>query len=290
MARLKLSWPVLVVLASTSPTLAQDPVLPDPAGPETTVDEIIVLGGTLEEQAAQFVDGIANTASDRGLAKWAGPVCIGVVNFKREVAEQIADTMVGIADEFGVPVNVEACEPNIFIIGAVDGQSLAARWVAERPSEFRPQVDGLRSRELRPSMASLDLFTRSAVPVRWYSLSIPQYRFETMASQRLTRAFRVDDLWRVFVVVDVDEVNAYSVRSLSEYIAIVSFSQIQMDADTSGLPSIINMFEGNHDRFTPWDRAYLSVLYSADADQRLNRGDHAQNVAAAMKTPADQEQ
>ncbi len=284
--KFRVHWAVLTALACASPAWAQDPVT---TGPETTVDEIVVVGGTLEEQAAQFVDGIANSTTRRGLARWAGPVCIGVVNFRREVAEQIADTMVEIADEFGVPVNAEACEPNIFIIGAVDGQALAAKWVAERPSEFRPTLPGLRSSELRPSMASLDLFMQAPAPVRWYSLSVPVDRTGRQASPRLIRTLRVDDLWRVFVVVDVDEIDGYSVRSLSEYISMVAFSQVQMDADTSGLPSIINMFHGDYDRFTPWDHAYLSTLYEADHDERVTHADQAENLASAMRTPDPEE-
>lgn len=191
--------------------------------------------------------------------------------------------MVEIADEFSVPVNVESCEPNIYIIGAVDAQQVAEAWVRERPYEFRPRLAGLRSSELRPSMSSLELFKTASTPIRWYSLSQPRHHLPLgYRSPRQARAFRVDDLWRVFVIVDIDEVTGFSIRSICEFLSLVVFSQIDMDLDTAGVPSVLNMFSGGDANFTEWDRAYISELYRADSRQRLDRGEHAANIARAI--------
>lgn len=262
---------------------AQDP----PSQPEdepVDLGDVIVDGRPLETQAREFVEGIANPARARGLARWAGPVCIGVVNFRRETGQHIADTMVALADHFGVPVEVEACEPDIYIIGAVDARDVARQWVSRRWYDFRPRLSGINSSEIRPSMRSLDLFTQSDEPVRWYSLSLPRERQPSRASPLLRRAPRVDDLWRVYVIIDVEGVADWPVQQICEYIAMVSFSQVHMDMDTSGLPSILNMFDGGQAGFSDWDRAYLSALYAYDPNRRLNRVDHADGIADQLRS------
>lgn len=250
--------------------------------------DVVVDGRPLEAQARDFVEGVANPARARGLARWAEAVCIGVVNFRRETGQQIADTMVALADEFGVPVEVEACEPDIYIIGAVEARDVARHWVARRRYDFRPRLPGINSSEIRPSMRSLDLFTGSDEPVRWYSLSLPSEPSPSMASPLMRSAPRVDDLWRVYVIVDIEGVADRPIRQICEYIAMVSFSQIHMEADTSGLPSVLNMFEGGAAGLTDWDRAYLSALYASDLDRMLNAVDHARGIADQIRSQPPQ--
>ena len=78
-----------------SPTLAQDAETP------TRVDDVVVEGRPLESVARSFVEEVSAPARTRGLARWDGVVCIGVVNFEAEAAHLIIDRMSDVARDLG---------------------------------------------------------------------------------------------------------------------------------------------------------------------------------------------
>lgn len=58
--------------------------------------------------------------------------------------------------------------------------------------------------------------------------------------------------------------------ALSDYVALVSLAQFQMDGDTSSFSTVLNLFDEGADRsagLTQWDRDYLKSLYNADQDR-----------------------
>lgn len=291
---------VLLTAVCVPMCLAQVPPTPDLAGePATVLDDIVVSGVPLEEQLRRFTEEAARPVSGRGLARWQGPVCIGVVNFRPAVAQQLADGLAQLGGRLGVPIDDDTCEPNIFIVGAVDAQAVTQGWVARRPRDFRPNLsDASLSRE------QLNHFATTDAPVRWWAISRPSY-YDVLLGQAvptdsftgrptinvhsfsLKRGRTRDDLQRLVVVVDIAQMEGRSIDDLTDYLAMVTFAQMDMQSDMSQFDTVLNMFrpEFAGGGLTAWDEAYLQGLYSVREDMRINL--HTQSRAAARVLEQD---
>ncbi|MCS6625534.1 hypothetical protein N0B44_21720 [Roseibacterium beibuensis] len=272
--------------AVPAPAEGQDP-------PESTLEDVVVDGRTLQERAETFVEEIAEPVRQRGLARWAHPACFGVVNFDGDAARAIADRLVSRADELGLPAGELDCEPNVFIIGAVDAPGVARAWVARNPGAFEPRVSGTAG---RPS--ALRTFTSSDAAVRWWHISIPMH-FDIF-TQGIQPAVRLpgqsaphlrvyarsqhqsrirDDLLKVMVLVDVDRVGSVTIDQLCDYLLMVAYAQIDPEGDTTGYETILNLFEDpSTSGLTLWDRAYLTSLYEYDPTRRAREADQADRL------------
>lgn len=262
--------------------------------PETTVEDIVVLGTPLREQVETFADTVVAPPHGRGPARWSARsgICVGVVNLQREAAQAMADRVSEVALELGLPIGEPGCSPNVLIIATDDAPTLTAALVDRSPNAFKPPYSG-SSRSRR----QLRRFIESEAPVRWWHVSlpvnsetgaiavrIPGYappRTGTMAS-RLTTVIQ-NDLRRAYVIIDIDQAESVTFQQLADYVAMVAFAQIDPDADLSGFPTILNVFDNPTIAFglTDWDKAYLGSLYGAELNQR-NPNAQSGAVAALM--------
>lgn len=297
-----------LALAGAGPVLAQTPPA-DPAGqdpPESTLEDVIISGQTLEERAQAFVEEVAQPVQRRGLARWDRPACFGVVNFDGDAARSIADQLVARADELGLPVGELDCEPNVFIIGAVDAPAVARGWVARHPGAFRPNVSGTAARA-----GTLRNFVSSDAAVRWWHISIPIhfdiFTGQTQPAVRLPghpppelrvyaksqHASRIrDDLLKVMVLVDVERLGPVTIEQLCDYLLMVAYAQIDPEGDTADYETILNLFEDpTVAGLTDWDRSYLTALYEGDPTRRVGLGVQGDRLAEAVRQddppPAD---
>ncbi|MFA4951752.1 hypothetical protein [Brevundimonas sp.] len=291
---------VLLTAICAPASVAQVPPTPDQAEePATVLDDILVSGVPLEEQLRRFTEEAARPVPGRGLARWQGPVCIGVVNFRPAVALQLADGLAQLGGRLGVPIDDDTCDPNIIIVGAVDAQAVTQGWVARRPRDFRPNLsDASLSRE------QLNHFATTDAPVRWWAISRPSY-YDVLLGQAvptdsftgrptinvhtfsLKRGRTRDDLQRLVVVVDIGQMEGRSIDNLTDYLAMVTFAQMDMQSDMSQFDTVLNMFrpEFAGGGLTAWDEAYLQGLYSVREDMRINL--HTQSRAAARVLEQD---
>jgi hypothetical protein len=288
--------------AQTPPTGAERQ-----APPSTTVEDVIVVGETLEESAAIFVDEVAQPARRRGLARWAHPACFGVVNFAVEPARQIADRLVARADELGLPAADLDCTPNVFIIGAVDARDVARGWVARNPDVFRPRFSGASARR-----SVLENFVSSDAAVRWWHVSLPVH-FDIFTGRaqpavdlgpqsppallhdgeiplinvysKSQQASRVrDDLLKVLVLVDVEKLTSVTTEQLCDYLLMIAYAQIDPQGDTAGYQTILNLFDDpSVPGLTRWDQSYLTALYEFDPTRRAGVGAQADRLADEIR-------
>ena len=259
--------------------------------PETRVEDIVVLGTPMREQVETFADTVVAPPHGRGPARWSARsgICVGVVNLQREAAQAMADRVSEVALDLGLPIGEPGCSPNVLIIATDDAPTLTAALVERSPNAFRPPYSGSSRSRLQ-----LRRFIESDAPVRWWHVSlpvnsetgaiavrIPGYdppRTGVMAS-RLTTVIQ-NDLRRAYVIIDIDQAEGVSFRQLTDYVAMVAFAQIDPDADLSGFPTILNVFDNPTIAFglTDWDQSYLGSLYGAE----LNRSNpNAQSGAVA---------
>ncbi|NJC42593.1 hypothetical protein GGQ87_002888 [Brevundimonas alba] len=296
----RLGLTVALTLAGAGSAWAQTPPagVPPQDPPTTTVEDVIVSGETLEERASTFVDEVAQPVRQRGLARWSEPACFGVVNFQGDAARQIADQLVARADELGLPAGELDCEPNVFIIGAVDAPAVARAWVERSPEVFRPRYSGGAA-----GRHVLDDFTTSDAAVRWWHLSVPiDYDIVTQEIQPAVRmpgraapiinvysksqqASRVrDDLQKVMVLVDVEKLGTVTTEQLCDYLLMVAYAQIDPEGETAAYDTILNLFEDpSVPGLTTWDRSYLTSLYDYDPTRRAGVGAQGDRLADEIR-------
>ena len=116
------------------------------------------------------------------------------------------------------------------------------------------------------------------------AVSLPGYppaRVSAMGS-RLTTLIQ-NDLMRAYVIIDIDQAEGVIFQQLADYVAMVAFAQVDPDADLSGFPTILNVFDNPTIAFglTDWDQAYLGSLYGAELN-RSNPNAQSGAVAALM--------
>ena len=282
--------------AQTAPTPAPDSPQ-DP--PPTTVDDVVVIGDGLEARAEEFVSSLAAPAGRRGLARWEGRVCLGVVNFRVEVAHLIADRITDVARGLAVRLSEPGCEPNLIIVGTTDGAGLAETMVRRYRSEFFRF--GFTSSNRGP--VALEAFQTSDAPVRWWHVSLPVVRRTGRPAIRLpgkgpasnpcrTRSGSwaghcdavTDQLVKMMVIVDIDALEGASLSQLADYLALIALAQVEPDADYSRHDTVLNLFEPDTtvSGLTEWDLIYLQALYSGRAEY-LTAGEQARRMVPALR-------
>lgn len=287
-----------VILIGAGPAWSQT----TPPDEPTTIDDVVVTGDSVEEQAQRFVEEVAQPVRRRGLARWARPACFGVVNFGGVSARYIADRLVTRADELGLPVGEQDCNPNVFVIGTVDAPGVARAWVDRSPDVFRPRFSGSSGRR-----SDLNKFIGTDAAVRWWHVSLPVafniFSGVTQPAVRIpgmeTPEIRIysksqqnsrvrDDLLKVMVLVDIDKLGPVTTDQLCDYLLMVAYAQVDPDGDTAGYDTILNLFaDPSVPALTSWDRSYLTALYEADPDRRVGLGGHGDRLAREVRRVGD---
>ncbi|MEA3473637.1 MAG: hypothetical protein U9R70_09450 [Pseudomonadota bacterium] len=292
-------------------------IQPSNASGPVQVEDVIVNAQRFEDAAEQYVGAVADPAGARGLARWRDGVCIGVINLRADVAQEIADRLGDTARGLGLQVGEPGCRPNIKITASDEPSKLAGALVSQSFRAFHTGGSGTDQ-----GRARLDAFINTDRPVRWWQVSYPgnaetgevavrlpgYYNTLAMAldgndvlayapSVRVTSPTRLrssisDFLYHILIILDVDQVQSASVGQLSDYLSMVAFAQIDPAGQTRGFATILNLFsnpEGSPSGLTSWDRAYLDGLYQSDLT-RIQIGNQASALASsarAMKVASD---
>lgn len=304
-----LNWALALALAtalSAPQSAPQASPAPQEPVPETTatLEDIVVERRQLESMVRDFVGEVGAPARRRGLARWQGGICVGVVNIRTEVAQYIADRVSDVGMDLGLTPGEPGCRANIFIVFAVDSAGLADAMVDENRQAFRRGVGGLD----RGNPALRD-FRSADRPVRWWHVSTPTDSetgrravrlpgdvdpttgqpnapvVATFAASRLNSQIR-DDMSKVMIIVDVDRLGETNLVQLADYLAFISMVQVDPDGETASYDTILNLFDApmSVDGLTEWDASYLESLYRVQDSpvQRINPRAQAGAMAADM--------
>lgn len=273
----------------------------------SSLPDVSVTGRTPEEAVREFVGRVAAPPRGRGIARWDGAVCPGVVNLDRAAAEVVLDRIGDTARSLDLRVGRPGCNANLVVIFTTDGAGLARAMVEEDRRVFDPGIGGIA----RDTVA-LDEFQTSDAPVRWWSLSMP---FDSATGQRAVRVpgdmtlltglpentrraldcsadcpvlyapainitgasrlrTRIEDaLYKTIVIVDVDQIGDVDAGQLGDYLAFIGLAQIAGEADTTEFDSVLNLFSGGgQNGLTAWDRAYLEAVYGTHSGLSSSAG------------------
>ncbi len=286
------AFSIALMLAGPTPPPAQS------QDPSTSLPTIEVEGErrTAYQAARAFTREILVTPPRRGIARWleTRPICPGVVNLQRDVAQALVDRIADRIRELGLQAAEPGCSANVFIIGADDGAAMASELFEAQP---RVYITGIAGTSL--TYRALNIFRTSDAPVRWWMLTLPldartgQLTVRTPGNEQppvraIDGATRlrnqdINAISRVMVIVDVNRVGSVDVGQLGDYIAMVSLAQVDAEADVSGFDSVLNLFGDptGVSGMTDWDKRYLRELYSAELNA-LHVSHQIGEIAGAM--------
>ena len=269
-----------------------------PQDESTTLSTIEVEGQrrTAYDAARAFTNEILVTPPRRGIARWrtTDPICTGVVNMQRDVAQALADRIADRVIELGLQAGEPGCKANMIIVGADDGAAMASSLIEARP---RAYITGIAGTSL--TYRALNTFRTSDAPVRWWMLTVPLDArtgavtvrtpdSENAPIRRIDGAGRlrsqdINAIFQVMVVVDVNRIGTVDVGQLGDYIAMVTLAQVDAQADVAGFETVLNLFQdpAGVSGLTDWDLTYLRQLYAADLSV-LSASAQVGRIAGAM--------
>jgi hypothetical protein len=251
------------------------------AQPTTESDELVVTGERLHDMVRDFVGEVAVAPSgERQMARWDRKICPLLAGLPERQMQYMADRIAQRAHQIGLQAEGPGCRANILIFVTPDASRLAAGIV----DEYRMLVAYYSESGISTlGRAPLEDFTNTSAPVRWWhvnqtvSADGQEMGAENGGSQvmqtgqppsRLRRATRQDFL-RVLIIVDARQAAGLQLQALSDYVAMVSLAQLDPAGETTGIPSILNLFserDAGHAApaaMTQWDEEYLQGLYGA---------------------------
>jgi hypothetical protein len=83
----------------------------------------------------------------------------------------------------------------------------------------------------------------------------------------------VRSIGSAIVVIDPAQVSQLNIGQFSDYIAMLSFIEVNQDADLGAYSTILNLFANSTAaaplEMTRWDKALLRALYAADHASRM---------------------
>ena len=271
-------WPRGLSLAVlVGPVLVAGPCLAQAV--PTQLEDIVVEGRALPDAVGQFVDEVIAAPRDRGPARWASRVCVGVVNLRLEAAQVIADRVGMLAAEAGLVAGQPGCRPSILVMATDDGPALAQAMTSSYPRMFNPGYAGATR-----GSAALERFQSSEDAIRWWHISVPVESdtgdiavrlpgdpppLVRQDASRLRTRIR-NDLTAVLIVLDVNGAVGLSFQQIGDYIGMIALAQVDPEADVLSNDTILNVFEPGRavDAATEWDRSFLVSLYAAELNQR----------------------
>ena len=88
----------------------------------------------------------------------------------------------------------------------------------------------------------------------------------------------------VIVLVDLDDTKEIKLGPLTDYIAMVGLTDVNLDGDWGDLPTILRLFAASGDaasqKMSVWDRAFLKALYETSQVDRHQRTEIARAMAS----------
>jgi len=248
---------------------------------QTDEEDIIVVGERLQEMVRDFVGEVAVApGSEQQLARWDGRICPLVAGLPARQMQYVADRIAQRAHQVDIETEGPGCRANILIFVTPDASRLATGIV----DEFRTLVGYYSTTgESTLGRGELEAFSTSGAPVRWWhvnqtvsgdgqelsgDLGGTQVIRNGAPPSRLRRATRQDFL-RVLIIVDARQAQGLQFQALADYLAMVSLAQLDADGETTGTPTILNLFADRDSGaampagMTQWDEAYLEGLYTA---------------------------
>jgi hypothetical protein len=239
---------------------------------------------TLRKQVDQFFhSAMLKPPFGESLLRWEDAVCPTVEGMIQPAGEFVLRRLSELARESGVPLARENCKhPNLFIIVAKNPETfLKLLWrghptmynTARGIAPVRSFIE--KSRPIRvwynvgsgalPNEIS-GLLTAS-VDVGLGAVDYPIVR-EPSSGASFRLMIHLRKIGTALVVIDPAQVGQLSIGQFADYIAMVSFVEVNQDADLDANSTILSLFATSSAaaplEMTRWDKALLRALYTSE--------------------------
>jgi hypothetical protein len=246
---------------------------------------------TLRKQVDQFFhSAMLKPPFDESLLRWEDAVCPMVVGMIRPAGEFVLRRLSELARESGVPLAKENCKhPNLFLIVAANPEAFLKLWWRHQPRMYNTGY-GIyparrfieKSRPIRvwynvgainTSNEKISGLLAASVDAGLGTVDYPIVR-EPSSGGSYHLKFPVErNIGSAIVVIDPAQVAQLNIGQFSDYIAMVSFAEINQDANLSANSTILNLFATLNAtvplEITRWDKALLRALYTSDHGARV---------------------
>jgi hypothetical protein len=223
------------------------------------------------------------------VGRWGVPVCPFVAGVSDAQAQFIQHRLVEIQDSVRKMKSDPAvkCRPNLLVIITDDADRLVEDWKVRDPGMFRWKTRDGVSR------------SGGAGPVRtWHNAIVEPADGSASTGSRLTKGIpngkpscpgdRIsagcwEHITAVVVLVDAGRTGKVTLTQLTDYISVLSLSQLDLSAELGGVDSILQLFaqpppDAPPPGLTAWDTAFLNSLYRASYSPR----DQQRDIEARM--------
>ena len=243
-------------------------------------DNAIVVTGRTEPPPRREVFGQALEVSrvdpgrmyEEALARFATPLCPGVVGLGDDLAEEMVERIRANAARLDAPLAGERCSPNLVVAFVDDGQSLLTDLARKHPRAFELVADSER-RELLEESAPVRVW--NVVQTKWADgrpLAWRRGRQERPSVRgRVDRMFLPTrkDIEFALVAYDREAVLGMTVVQLADYATMRGLSHTRPASGDEPMATILALFE-DQDRdaadrdpaeLTSFDIGYLRSVY-----------------------------
>ena len=257
-----------VVLLNGGPVQAQTKQTEPPA----TVDSVTVRA-TNRKDLLEFVRATSALSSDGQVSRRPNRLCPLVSGASVEVNTYVTARIREVGAQVGVQFEKKACRPNLLVLFSREPQVMLQKARDRRKIHFEPATP-----------AQIQRFMANSRPVRWWNSVVvipswgsasvvgdpdgpPEIKSPGSRMKQPTRSAIRGSL----IVVDAGQTDGVEVGAITDYIALVSLTDIKPEADLTGYNSILNLFApgpsgGAAKRLTAFDLAYLRGVYSVRDD------------------------
>ena len=242
---------------------------------------------TLRKQVDQFFHtAMRKPPFGESLLRWEDAVCPTVEGMIQPAGEFVLRRLSELARESGVPLAKADCKhPNLFIIVAKNPETFLKLLWRGHPTMY----------DTARGVAPVRTFIEKSRPIRvWYNVGgttdsneisslltasegvgLGPVLYPTVHSSgpsfRLVSPLR--NISTALVVIDPAQVGKLSIGQFADYIAMISFVEINQDADLGANSTILNLFAASGAaallEMSRWDKALLRALYTSEHGSRV---------------------
>jgi hypothetical protein len=239
---------------------------------------------TLRKQVDQFFhSAIKKPPFGESLLRWEDAVCPTVEGMIQPAGEFVLRRLSELARESGVPLAKENCKhPNLFIVVAKNPETFLKLLWRSHPTMY----------DTARGIAPVRGFIEKSRPIRvWYNVGsgalsneipglltasvdaglgavdYPIVR-EPSSGAGFRLMIHLRKIGTALVVIDPAQVAQLSIGQFADYIAMLSFVEVNQDADLGTNSTILNLFATSSAapplEVTRWDKALLRALYMSE--------------------------
>ena len=266
------------------------------------VTEEVIVEGTrpeIEQRANTFVTGVTHGGyALESLVRWNKPICPLVAGIPAEQGEFILRGISQAVLAAGAKLDAENCKPNFHVVLTPEPDQLLDLWRKRAPKLYGMAPPAQVRRILgkpRPVRAWYNVWdtcpggpqTGSIIGADTnFGLQMgTPYGGGCLKDSRLA-FIRVQDISSVIILVDLDDTREVKLGPLTDYIAMVGLTDVNLDGDWGTEPTILRLFAASGDaasqKLSVWDNAFLKALYSTTQADRHQRTEIARAMVNAF--------